>query len=47
MIDQVISSVFGLIDAYLADSLGSLFAYVCLLGSVLALFQLFRRGSGG
>lgn len=46
MVNTVVYSVIDLINAFLNDSLGNLIAYVCLLGTVLALFFMFRRGTG-
>lgn len=46
MINTIIYSVIDLIEVFLADSFGSIFSYVCLLGTILALFFMFRRGTG-
>lgn len=46
MVNTIIYTVIYMLDAYLSDSLGNILAYVCLLGTVLALFYMFRRGTG-
>lgn len=46
MVNTVVYSVILMIEAFVNDSFGSLISYVCLLGTVLALFYIFRKGTG-
>lgn len=47
MVDSVISAVTDLLSAFCADSFGSLYAAVMLLGTSVALFRLLEWGAGG
>ena len=47
MASVAISAIFDLLDAFLSDPLGLLFAGVIMLGVIVALFRFFEFAAGG
>ena len=46
MVNTIVYTVIDMLDVFINDTLGNVISYVCLLGTILALFFLFRRGTG-
>ena len=46
MIKSMVYTVIDMIDIFVHDDLGNIISFVCLFGTILALFFFFRRGTG-